>query len=159
MGCCGKDGGCKRNSEAEAFTFPTPDVIGMGAEVLTKLQEIASAGLRAGRIFSSLDVKNTSLAQLAKQISDLAVENAYLKSVLNLFSPMDIGVTDSVFELRFGPRNSFNLKIPVTENNSRRDIARQLRDAAAKLEKEITADKEKYLPDQKLLPFDAPAAS
>lgn len=161
MGCCGNKAGCGRaqqeQKEIEAIKFPSQDFLdtlqNVSAEFMSKLQEIAFAGLRAGRIFCGLNIQNAALAQLAKQITDLAVENAYLKDVLNLFSPMDFGVADSEVEIKFGPKHSYSLKIPVTDRNSRRDIAKQFRVAADKLEAELNQPAT-VNPAQKLFPFE-----
>ena len=155
MGCCGNKSGCKSNAEPEQFKFPSHEILdtlqNVSSDFIVKLQEIAFAGVRAGRLFCGLDIKNVALAQLAKQISVLAVENAYLKTVLNLFSPMDIGVTDSTVEVRFGPSDSYKLTIPVTQKNSRREMAKQLRAVADKLETEL--DQKISNHDQTFLPF------
>lgn len=139
MGCCGNKSGCNRPTKTENIKFPSREILDAGVEFMSVLQEIASAGLRAGLVLSGVSIKNEALAQLAKQIGDLAAENAYLKTVLNLFSPMDIGVTDSTLEIHFGPNDAYTLTVPVTQRNSRREIAKQLRAAAEKLEAE-TAD-------------------
>lgn len=160
MGCCGGNQGCKRNPETAEFKFPQQEILdslqNISADFIGKLQEVAVAGMDAGRLLRGVSIKNAVLEQLAKQIADLAIENAYFKSVLNLFAPMDIRVTDSVFELNFGPTHSYSLKIPVTQKNSRLEIAKQLRDAAAKLEAEVV-DSSFNSPDQKLFPFIDPA--
>lgn len=156
MGCCGNKGGCNRPPEKAELNLRPQEILDSlqdaGASFIVTLQEIATAGINAGRVFRGLSVKNAVLQQLAKQIADLAIENAYFKSVLNLFAPMDIGVTDSLLEFRFGPNHIYSLQIPVTQKNSRLEIAKQLRDAAAKLEAEIDNKKEN-LPGQKLFPF------
>lgn len=152
MGCCGNKAGCKNNVEAQSL--PTQDFLGAftsaSAGFITALQEIATAGLNAGTLFRALNIKNAALEQLAKQVTDLAVENAYFKSVLNLFTPMDIHVSDSTFEFNFGPKNAYSLKLAVTSKNSRREIAKQLRAAADKLEAELSADPS---PNQQFFPF------
>jgi hypothetical protein len=156
MGCCGNKSGCNRTSEPAELNFRPQEIFdslqNVGAGFIGKLQELATSGINAGRVFRGIDIKNAVLQQLAKQIADLAIENAYFKSVINLFAPMDISVTDSEFELRFGPKNGYSLKIPVTHKNSRLEIAKQLRDAAAKLEAEVITGKPTN-PDQKLFPF------
>lgn len=163
MGCCGNKAGCKRTQqEIEELKFPAHDILDtlqtVSAEFMTKLQEIAFAGIRAGSIFRNLNIQNAALAQLAKQITDMAIENAYLRDVLNLFSPMDIGVERSELEIKFGPKHSYSLKVPVTDNNSRQEIIKQLRLAADKLETELKPDTIAVDSDQKLLPFVDPTA-
>lgn len=163
MGCCGNNAGCKRASqETEELKFPAHDILdtlqNVSAEFMTKLQEIAFAGIRAGSIFRNLNIQNAALSQLAKQITDMAIENAYLKDVLNLFSPMDIGVGTSEIEIKFGPKHSYSLKVPVTDNNSRREIVKQLRLSADKLEAELKPQIPTVDSDQKLFPFVDPTA-
>jgi hypothetical protein len=156
MGCCGGKPGCNRNPETTEFKFPQQEIFdslqSISADFIGKLQEVAAAGMDAGRLLRGVSIKNAVLERLARQIADLAIENAYFKSVLNLFAPMDIGVTDSEFELRFGPNHIYSLKISVTQKNSRLEIAKQLREAAAKLEAEVV-DSSVNGPDQKLFPF------
>lgn len=163
MGCCSGKGACNRKADVEPATPAAQELFSslpaLGMDAISKLQEIATAGLRAGTILRqmllNLDIKNTSLQQLAKQISDLAVENAYLKSVLKLFSPADFRVTNSSFEICFGPDNKYNLTIPVTHKNSRAQIAKQLRAAADKLEAELKPQDVAVHPNQTLFPFAA----
>lgn len=156
MGCCGNKANCGRAQVTEELKFPSHDILdtlqNVSAEFISKLYEIAVAGIHAGRVFRNLNIQNAALCQLAKQITDLAVENAYLKDVLNLFSPMDIGVDDSELEIKFGPKHTYSLKLPVTDRNSRREIAKQLRMAAEKLETELKPENSSNS-DQKLLPF------
>jgi hypothetical protein len=158
MGCCGNKSGCNRPTKTENIKFPSREILDAGVEFMSVLQEIASAGLRAGLVLSGVSIKNEALAQLAKQIGDLAAENAYLKTVLNLFSPMDIGVTDSTLEIHFGPNDAYTLTVPVTQRNSRREIAKQLRAAAEKLESETFATAPKFIQGQTFLPFGSPEA-
>lgn len=156
MGCCGNKANCSRAPVAEELKFPPHDILdtlqNVSAEFIVKLHEIAVAGIHAGRVFRNLNIQNVALSRLAKQITDLAVENAYLKDVLNLFSPMDIGLNDSALEIKFGPKHNYSLVLPVTDRNSRREIAKQLRMAADKLEAELKPT-DPANPDQKLLPF------
>lgn len=162
MGCCSGKGTCNRKTDAEPATQPSQDFLSalpaVGAEAINTLQEIASAGLRANTILRQMLLhfggKNMPLQKLAKQISDLATENAYLKSVLNLFSPADFYVADSSFDICFGPDGKYKLTIPVTNKNSRMQIAKQLRAAADKLENELQSQPADH-PSQTFFPFAA----
>lgn len=152
MGCCGNKAGCKRATEQyseQIIAQETPDDV---TKFIAALQEIAGAGLRAGCVLRGLNIKTAVLVQLAKQISDLAVEHAYLKTVLNLFSPADLHVQPSALDIHFGPNDAYTLSLPVTRRNSRREIAKQLRAAAEKLEAELVGAQVTH-PDQKVFPF------
>jgi hypothetical protein len=146
MGCCGNKAGCKKTAEPENFTAPPAELWVGGLHTLNvfvnELQELVSAGINAGKIFRGLDLQNEALTQLAKRVADLAIENAYFKSVLNLFTPADLRVQHSTLEINFGPQHQYQLTLPVTCHNSRREIIRQLRDAADKLEAEMDRQKQ-----------------
>jgi hypothetical protein len=134
MGCCGNKAGC---NEKTGVDMPHRDSLLITSESFTTiLQQIANAGLEAGKIFRRFDIKSIDLQQLAKQVADLAVENAYLRSVVNLFAPTDVCVKGTEVEISFGPRHSYKLVIPLTTHNTRRELAKQLRRAADKLDKE-----------------------
>jgi hypothetical protein len=157
MGCCGNKTECQQKQHTNATNVPRHEIVdalsGVSVSLVTTLYELASSGLDASKILRGLDIKNTALEQLAKQIADLAVENAYFKSVLNLFTPCDVNVADSEIEIHFGPKNTYTLKMPVTSHNSRKEIAKQFRAAANKLEAELKTAKPVYNPFQQLFPF------
>lgn len=157
MGCCGNKGGCKKTAEpGKLTTLPTELWFG-GLYTLNMfingLQELTTAGLHANKIFRRLDLQNETLTQLAKRVADLAIENAYFKSVLNLFTPVDFTVKNSTLEVNFGPQHAYKLMLSVTSHNSRREIIRQLRDAADKLEAELVTQKQPVNTAQQLFSF------
>lgn len=157
MGCCGNKTACKKNTEPENFTGTSQELWVGGLHTLnvfiTGLQELAAAGLHAGKIFRRLDLQNETLSQLAKRVADLAIENAYFKSVLNLFTPVDFTVKNSTLEINFGPQHAYRLVLSVTSHNSRREIIRQLRDAADQLEAELVEPKQSAHTDQQMFSF------
>lgn len=157
MGCCENKAGCKKSAEPENFTAPPAELWVSGLHTLNvfvnELQELATAGLHAGKIFRRLDLQNESLMQLAKRVADLAIENAYFKSVLNLFTPADLRVQPSTLEINFGPQHQYQLTLPVTCHNSRCEIIRQLRNAADKLEAELGSQKQTVNPAQQTFSF------
>lgn len=158
MGCCNNKAGCDKNNKmTDSMSFSLSGLsVEQTKELMTGLSAIASAGLRAGIVLRNSMLQNPFIAKLAKQISDLAIENAYLKSVLNLFSPMDIGITGSDFVINFGPGQKYSLTLPLTDSNSRTEIAKQLRTAADKLEAELETHKANRNPEQTLFPFANP---
>jgi hypothetical protein len=157
MGCCGSKAGCKKTAEPEKLTTLPTELWFGGLYTLNMfingLQELTTAGLHAGKIFRRLDLQNDTLTQLAKRVADLAIENAYFKSVLNLFTPADLAVKDSTLEINFGPHRQYQLTLPVTSHNSRREIIRQLRDAADKLEAELAKPKQTVNSAQQVFSF------
>lgn len=132
MGCCGKQGGCKREQ-----TLPTEALFNLPTELVgplaAKLLGIAAAGLRANAVFRQFDFSNPELAALAKKIADLAIENEYLRTITDLSRPVAINTpSDNLgnLEIAFGPKNAYVLKIPITTAHNREKIVTQLRVAA-----------------------------
>jgi hypothetical protein len=157
MGCCGNKAGCKKSSDTQSLNAPTPEIMAAGLYTLnlfvSGVKELTAAGLQAGKIFRRLNLQNDTLTQLAKSVADLAVENAYLKSILNLFTPADFKIKDSTLEINFGPQHLYSLTLPVTSHNSRTEIIRRLRAAADKLEAEITKPRQPVNTAQRTFSF------
>lgn len=151
MGCCGGKS-CKQTQSEEQMNLSAGTVVNslLDSNFVATLNEIASAGIHAGKIFRSLSFKNPVIEKLVKQVTDLAIENAYMRSVFNFMAPMDVKVTDSVFTINFGPNHGYALQIPVTSRNTRSEIAKQLRAAAEQLEIESGVAP---LSDQKVFSF------
>lgn len=150
MGCCNKNSGCSKNIKyddmpKEALFDSSTDLV---AGVAVKLLDIAAAGLRANTVFRQFNFSNPKLDALGKQIADLAIENAYLKSITDMFSPTVFNTVAGDIEISFGPKNEYSLKIPLPTKCSRQNIIKQLRSAADKLElKDATPeDLQRFLP-------------
>jgi len=151
MGCCSGKSSCEKRQEH--LNMFAPNTATLGVDILGKLNEIIAAGINAGKIFRNMLIKNDAWEQLAKQITDLTIENAYMKSVFNLVAPLDTNVADSAFTLNFGPQHTYSIRIPVTTKHSRAELAKQLRFAADQLEAETKTTKSESDLDQKFLPF------
>jgi hypothetical protein len=148
MSCCHK-----ANCKKQAACQPSEEFLGdvLNGEHLRGLLEIARAGLQAGNIFRRFVFKSAALEQLAKQVADLAMENAYLKKITDLFlvTPVRVEPTDNRnMVLNFGAAANYQLIIPVNTDNDRKLLIKQLRAAADVLAAQETPDDK-----QSLLPF------
>ena len=150
MACCNKQGGCSKQEKELPKDALLESLSGISVDLVGKLLQVAAAGLRANTLLNQLGFADTKAGELAKRIADLAIENAYMRSVFNFMAPMDVKVTDSVFTINFGPNHGYALQIPVTSRNTRSEIAKQLRAAAEQLEIESGVAP---LSDQKVFSF------
>ena len=144
---------CNRpNCAKQPAEHPTASLFGsiFGPDHIQNLLEIVEPGLQAGNVFRRFSFKNTPLEDLAKRISDLAIENAYLKKVTDLFSPVRVAIEPENAVIHFGPTGAYTLSIPVRTKNDRDTLSRQLRAAADMLDARPTADAD---PQQQVFPF------
>ena len=148
MGCCSRQGGCKQEQNLPKDML-LDSLSGISVDLVGKLLQVATGGLRANTILREFGFGNTKIDELAKRIADLAVENEYLRKVTDLFSPISFNTEGGNVEVTFGPQNEYVLKVPLTTKHDRKKIIAQLHAAAEKLE---LANAE---PDteQKFLPF------
>jgi hypothetical protein len=133
MGCCNKQGGCSKQEKDLPTDALLESLSGLSADLVGKLLQVAAAGLKANTLLRQFGFTGTKAGELAKRIADLAIENEYLRSVLDLYSPVTFNAAASQVEIFFGPGNEYVLKIPLTSKSDRERIVTQLRAAADKL--------------------------
>lgn len=146
MTCKKACGGCSPETEPVMESF----------DGISALLEIAASGFRAANVFRRFVFKDAALAALAKKIADMTIENRYLRDLVDfhdgLLAVFRADVKKASVSFSFGPRQQYNLQIPLLSPRDRVTVAAQLRAAADELTKHtrpVTA----YLPEQQAFPF------
>lgn len=135
MGCCKNRISCCQNSSNMTISDQhVESMTGAGFEILVQLIDVARSGVAGSlqQLLTQTVFKNEQVKTLADTVVALVLENEYLKKVAKPFIP-EVTATNRVFELSFGPKNSYKLCLTFDSANDADTFANQLRQAADNL--------------------------
>jgi hypothetical protein len=128
MCACQKKGCCSQPKENFSIAGA------LSADIIKNLLVVARTGI------VSFAFSDSATAQLARAISGIANENAYLKRILGIFNPAAVLTEESFVTIQFGENNSYSLNIPAVTAGAKLKLAAQFREAADKLQAKADAD-------------------
>ncbi len=125
--CCSKDSPAAKTSAelpTEGLVLDSPIL----SAVAKQLIDIAKTGL-------NFTFDSSALTDLARTVTAMSAENAYLKRLVSVLKPVEevVAIRAENVSIAFGPANEYTLLMPITSSSHKQSLAATFTAAARQL--------------------------